>query len=310
MRACLRRPFKLTTNHKMNPSSAYTRENLTAVFRSFLPAFKEALGPDIGPRIQGRRTVARHGTDGRVLYWSFWDSCQRDLGIDSIYFTYAVSYDPVRFELDHHDWALVLHLNTVRSYYGPFPLRNYLAKNMEPAVPQGFQWQIHPRLFRVIREFPFDGRPETLPSLIREPLTRLVKATHPVLARMYAQIAAEQAKGAHRAADVPNRPKATGVAANPARVGEKSEWTRAIPAALRDAVLERHGWVCHLCQQPIRHPDDLHIDHLVPWAQGGKTTLANLRPAHSTCNLEKGAGGKSLPPEQRSPAKRRPPGRR
>lgn len=294
----------------MNPSSIYTREQLTTVFQSFLPVFREALGPDLGRRIQGRRSVARHGTDGRVLYWPFWDSCQRDLGIDSIHFTYAVSFDPVRFELDHHDWALVLHLNTVRSYYGPFPLRDYLAKAMEPAVPEGFQWQVHPRLFRVIREFPFGGRPEDLPGMILDPLTRLVKATHPVLARMYARIAAEQAKGGPRAADVPDRPQASGTAANPNRPGNKAEWNRGITAAVRDAVMERYGWLCHLCQQPIEHPSELHIDHLVPWAQGGTTTVENLRPAHAACNLAKGAGGKSLPPEQRSPAKRRPRGRR
>lgn len=291
-----------TSDHE----SRYSREDLTRVFRDFLPRFVEALGPEIGPRIQARRSVARHGTDGRVMYWPFWDSCQRDLGIDSIHFTYAVSYDPVRFETDHHDWAVVLHLNTVRSYYGPFDIRRYLAGSMEPVVPAGFRWQEHPRLFRVIREFPYDGPPEGLPEVVLKPLVRLVKATHPVLVGMYERIAAANAKGARRAGEVAGRVKVTAKAANPDRPGDPGEWNRGIPAVLREAVIERYGMLCHLCGGKIDPAEEMHIDHLVPWAQGGRTTLENLRPAHARCNLSKGAGGKVLPPEQRSPAKRRP----
>lgn len=102
---------------------------------------------------------------------------------------------------------------------------------------------------------------------------------------------------------------ARGRAANPNRTGEKSEWNRAIPDAIRAAVISRYGMLCHLCQEPIENEVELHIDHLVPWAQGGTTTLKNLRPSHARCNLSKGADGKQLPPECRSPAKSRP-GRR
>lgn len=289
----------------------YFRDTLTAVFRQFEPRLCEAVGPEIGTWLRGRRTVARHGTCSPVLYWPFHDVRQREVGIDSVYFTYAVSYDPVRFELDRHDWALVLHLNTVRSYYGPFDLRKYLAREMKPRVPSGFEWQEHPRQFRVIREFNFRGPAEALPEVILEPLTRMVRATHPVLARLYSLIEEKHQKGNRHASDVPDRAKPpTAPAANPDRKGPKAEWSRGIFAALRDEVIRVHGMTCHLCSKPINAPDDLHIDHVVPWAEGGTTTLQNLRPAHARCNLAKGAGGKVLPPEQRSPAKKRPNWRR
>lgn len=55
------------------------------------------------------------------------------------------------------------------------------------------------------------------------------------------------------------------------------------------AVLARHGMTCHLCEGPILSRADLHFDHVIPLAQGGPHTEANIRPAHATCNLSKGA---------------------
>lgn len=57
---------------------------------------------------------------------------------------------------------------------------------------------------------------------------------------------------------------------------------------LRDQVVERDGLVCGICAGPVA-PDDVHIDHVEPWAMGGETTLNNLRVTHSRCNLARGA---------------------
>lgn len=47
---------------------------------------------------------------------------------------------------------------------------------------------------------------------------------------------------------------------------------------------------CAICKQSLPFADDLvHIDHIVPRAQGGATTLDNLQVAHKYCNLVKGA---------------------
>lgn len=54
------------------------------------------------------------------------------------------------------------------------------------------------------------------------------------------------------------------------------------------------GQPCTYCgkptiQSPKPHPDRLHNDHIIPKAQGGNNTNANLNPSCQTCNLQKGA---------------------
>lgn len=46
---------------------------------------------------------------------------------------------------------------------------------------------------------------------------------------------------------------------------------------------------CSICREPIDKWEDLSIDHVHPYARGGKTTLANAAIAHRTCNSAKGA---------------------
>lgn len=61
-----------------------------------------------------------------------------------------------------------------------------------------------------------------------------------------------------------------------------------LPAGLRALVIERDGLVCGICGGAVA-PDDVHIDHIVPWSRGGAETLSNLQVAHSLCNMRKGA---------------------
>ncbi|MBP5286150.1 MAG: DUF262 domain-containing protein [Kiritimatiellae bacterium] len=46
--------------------------------------------------------------------------------------------------------------------------------------------------------------------------------------------------------------------------------------------------VCYLCGKPLSF-DEATIDHLVAYAKGGKTSLANGRICHGSCNSRKGA---------------------
>jgi len=63
----------------------------------------------------------------------------------------------------------------------------------------------------------------------------------------------------------------------------------------REVVLERDGWICQLCDQPIdrsaRSPDPMSrsIDHRIPLARGGVHSYSNCQSAHLGCNLSKGA---------------------
>lgn len=53
-------------------------------------------------------------------------------------------------------------------------------------------------------------------------------------------------------------------------------------------ILERDGYVCHLCGGPV-DPDDLDFDHVVPLSKGGAHSEENIRVSHRTCNRRKGA---------------------
>lgn len=65
-----------------------------------------------------------------------------------------------------------------------------------------------------------------------------------------------------------------------------------------EQVLELYGDVCYICNESIdltaeRQPgragweEGLHIDHFIPISKSGPDTLANVRPTHGRCNLQK-----------------------
>lgn len=54
-----------------------------------------------------------------------------------------------------------------------------------------------------------------------------------------------------------------------------------------EAVVERHGSVCWLCEQPVEG-EPVSGDHVVPVTFGETNEVANLRPAHDACNRARG----------------------
>jgi len=70
----------------------------------------------------------------------------------------------------------------------------------------------------------------------------------------------------------------------------KEEQKRTIPLKLRLKVLERDSFACIYCGQTpaLTKGIILHIDHVVPFAAGGKTVLENLQTLCRECNLGKG----------------------
>jgi 5-methylcytosine-specific restriction endonuclease McrA len=56
-------------------------------------------------------------------------------------------------------------------------------------------------------------------------------------------------------------------------------------AKIRRAELERDGYDCQHCGAPART-----VDHLLPLAQGGETSEANLVAACGRCNYTRGGG--------------------
>lgn len=65
----------------------------------------------------------------------------------------------------------------------------------------------------------------------------------------------------------------------------------------RREIFERDKWMCHLCRKKVHrkkvspHPMSPTLDHVIPLADGGEHSRANVRTAHFICNAIKGAGG-------------------
>jgi 5-methylcytosine-specific restriction endonuclease McrA len=47
------------------------------------------------------------------------------------------------------------------------------------------------------------------------------------------------------------------------------------------------GHECQICRKPIREFSDATVDHIMPWAKGGKTEENNAQIAHKLCNKKK-----------------------
>ena len=57
--------------------------------------------------------------------------------------------------------------------------------------------------------------------------------------------------------------------------------------SLRYDVMKRDGFKCRICGRGADDGVKLHVDHIRPIAQGGKTEMSNLRTLCSECNLGK-----------------------
>ncbi|TSC91227.1 MAG: hypothetical protein CEN90_609 [Parcubacteria group bacterium Licking1014_17] len=69
----------------------------------------------------------------------------------------------------------------------------------------------------------------------------------------------------------------------------KISYSRNIPMSMRIRVLDRDSFRCVFCgRSPATDLGiKLHIDHIVPFSKGGKTTLDNLQTLCQECNLGK-----------------------
>lgn len=64
---------------------------------------------------------------------------------------------------------------------------------------------------------------------------------------------------------------------------------RIMTASMRYNVLHRDNFRCVLCGASSQDGVQLHVDHIVPLAKGGKTEMDNLRTLCDRCNLGKGS---------------------
>lgn len=55
-----------------------------------------------------------------------------------------------------------------------------------------------------------------------------------------------------------------------------------------EALVERDGYACYLCDDQYTDTDGPTIEHVVPLARGGTWDMENLKLAHRLCNQRKG----------------------
>ena len=81
-----------------------------------------------------------------------------------------------------------------------------------------------------------------------------------------------------------------GLSDNPPQNQQKNNQGSRVPSTrLRFEVLYRDKFTCRFCgASPTKDPAvTLHVDHIIPWSKGGKTTSDNLQTLCSKCNLGK-----------------------
>jgi hypothetical protein len=61
---------------------------------------------------------------------------------------------------------------------------------------------------------------------------------------------------------------------------------RAFPESLKQRFWRQYNHVCQICNKKIQY-QNATLDHIVPWAKGGKTEESNAQLAHKRCNQSK-----------------------
>ena len=54
--------------------------------------------------------------------------------------------------------------------------------------------------------------------------------------------------------------------------------------ALRQKFWRKYQHICQICGSEIRRYQDATLDHIAPWARGGRTEENNAQLAHKRCN--------------------------
>ena len=73
------------------------------------------------------------------------------------------------------------------------------------------------------------------------------------------------------------------------RIETAHKTKRDVNLRMRFIVMQRDNFKCCACgASPAKDPSVvLHVDHIIPWAKGGETSLHNLQTLCSKCNLGK-----------------------
>jgi 5-methylcytosine-specific restriction endonuclease McrA len=101
------------------------------------------------------------------------------------------------------------------------------------------------------------------------------------------------ASDATDASNASNPSTVTNASVEVASVPVKVKQRRAIPKKIRGLTWKEHfgdsmRGACFCCKKTLEALDEWHAGHIVSHANGGKDTVANLRPVCISCNLSMG----------------------
>lgn len=68
---------------------------------------------------------------------------------------------------------------------------------------------------------------------------------------------------------------------------DKLDSNRSFSIELRQKLWRKSNQICGICKKKIKNFDKASLDHIIPWAKGGKTEESNAQLAHKTCNEKK-----------------------
>lgn len=270
----------LVTTHAMLPVNPQT---LLPVCQEIWHHTNSGLAPAEAARWQVNRVVQPHGTRRTVLLWRVWDRRCRAHGLDHRYFCWCLNYDPEHYYNRETHWQLQLYINTIRLYRHADALRRLLPARLRSVCPPGFRFLTDDHSVQLVWNFAHADALSGLPRKVIPMLTAALTATAPVFDEVFALLQAP----APRALAL-SRPAARPVA-NPAVPNPGGSLSRNISPALRRQVLQRSDNRCSLCGVAFAAGDEIHIDHIRPWAKGGLSVVDNLQATHAACNLAKGA---------------------
>lgn len=71
------------------------------------------------------------------------------------------------------------------------------------------------------------------------------------------------------------------------RHAPKKTYKGRVTLAMRRFIIDRDGYVCGICGDPVG-PSEIDIDHILPASKGGSDDPVNLRVTHARCNRKRG----------------------
>jgi hypothetical protein len=281
-------------NCRCTSSDSLTPQTLLPACQQTWQLTRAALPPEHVSRWAVNRVVQPHGTRRTVLLWRVWDKRLRSYGLDPWYCCWCLNYDPENFYNHRTHWQLHLYANTVRVYRENARVRALLMQRLPEVCPPDFEFRPLERSVELSWWFTLPGGLADLPTEVAPRLAAALMATASVFDELFALLDRAPTPEERRQTQA-RRKRIHAPQANPAAPAHSGALRRDISPSLRRQVLARHAHRCGICGRPFRKNEEIHIDHIVPWSQGGLTVLENLQPSHAHCNLRKSGGSPSRP---------------